>query len=131
MGTVDLLFVYGSCLRGQAGEGYVAHLPFAPATCRGVLYRSPRATPGLVTDSTGAEIQGEALRFSDPSVLSLLDVFLQAGGGTLLRKRVPITVRGRDLEAWAYVLTHDVARRRGFRRLQATDWRSIAPRRSS
>ncbi len=131
MGTVDLLFVYGSCLRGQAGEGYVAHLPFAPATCRGVLYRSPRASPGLVADNAGGEIQGEALRFSDPSVLSLLDVFLQAASGTLVRKRIPITVRGRTLQAWAYVLTHAQARQRGYRRLQATDWRSIAPRRTS
>lgn len=131
MGTVDLLFVYGSCLRGQSAAGYVAHLPFAPATCRGVLYRSPRATPALVADEQGADIQGEALRFSDPGILALLDVYLQAGSGTLVRQRIPITVRGKALEAWAYVLSHTRARQRGYRRLQATDWRSIAPRRGS
>lgn len=130
MGTVDLLFVYGTCLRGQGAEGYVAHLPCAPATCRGVLYRSPRATPGLVPDETGPDIHGEALRFSDPSILALLDVYLQAGGGVLTRQRVPITVHGKALTAWAYVTSHTRAHQRGYRRLQATDWRSIAPRRS-
>lgn len=130
MGTVDLLFVYGSLLRGQPAEGYLSHLPVAEATCQGVLYRTRRAYPALVADPQGVRISGEVVRFSDAGFLPVLDLYEDTRSGLFTRLRIPIHVRGRDLQAWAYTVTHAQARQRGYRRLQATDWRTVAPRRS-
>ena len=128
-GRWDLLFVYGSLMRGQSADHYLAHLAAAPATCKGRLYRVPAGYPALVADPAGREIQGEAVRFSEPGLLTLVDLYENTREGVYRRERLPIEVRGRTLEAWVYTTTARQAQRHGFHALDATDWRAVAPRR--
>ena len=127
-GRFDLLFVYGSLLRGQPQEGYLLHLPAAPATCPGRLVRLPAGYPALIPEPDAGPVLGEAVRFSDPGLLTLLDLYEDVAGGLYTRQRVPITVKGRTLDAWAWVTTADLARRRGWHPLKTRDWREVAPR---
>ncbi len=125
-GRWDLLFVYGSLMRGQRADGYLAHLAVAPATCHGWLHKVPAGYPALVADPSGPEILGEVARFDDPSLLTLLDLYENTREGIYQRVRVPITVRGRGLDAWAWVTTPAQVRRHGFHRLDARDWRHLS-----
>ena len=123
----DLLFVYGSLMRGQSADGYLAHLPSSEATCRGQLYRAPAGYPALILDPDGPLITGQVVRFSEPSLLMVLDLYENTSMGIYKRVRTPITVRGRVLDAWIYVTTAQQARRHRFHKMAATDWRTVAP----
>ena len=119
----DLLFVYGSLLRGQPQDGLVAAFDASAATTRGKLYLVPAGYPVLVPDGEGPEIVGELLTLDTPGVLRVLDLYEGVDRGLYGRRRIDVRCRGRNLRAWAYVMSEDQVRRRRYRFLEATDWR--------
>ena len=131
------LFVYGSLMRGQPADGYLASRRIRPATVRGRLYRAPAGYPALVIDPDGKLIQGELVLDADPGLLMVLDLYEGVRDG--LYQRVPVTALVRDssegqqalfappISAQAYVITPQQARMRRYHPLKATDWRTVAP----
>lgn len=137
------LFVYGTLLRGQPGDGYLADRRVRAATVRGVLYRVPAGYPALVLSDDGMPIEGELVLDPDRGLLTVLDLFESVGSGLYTRSPVVATLRdqasgqrtlfgGRHAEtvqAQSYVVTARQARFRRYHRLETADWRTIAPRR--
>jgi gamma-glutamylcyclotransferase (GGCT)/AIG2-like uncharacterized protein YtfP len=131
------LFVYGSLLRGQPADGYLAGRNIRRATVRGALYRVPAGYPALVLDPRGKAIAGELVLDADPGLLMVLDLYEGVPSGLYARVRVQAQMLDRtagqqalfseSIEAWAYVVTPHQARVRRYHRLEATDWRTVAP----
>lgn len=126
-GRFDLLFVYGSLLSGQSADGYLAGLVRAPATTPGCLYRSPAGYPGLVWDEDGDPILGEVVRFANPGLLRVLDLYEGVAEGLFTRERKPIVVRDQQVDAWVYTVRGPQVRARRWARLAVHDWRKVAP----
>jgi len=136
------LFVYGSLMRGQAADGYLADRRIRAATVRGFLYRVPAGYPALVVDPSGEPIHGELVLDTDPGLLMVLDIYESVGSG--LYHRTPVEAVLKDqrsgqrslfggahadtIAAQAYVVSGRQARARRYHRLKATDWRTVAPR---
>lgn len=134
----DPLFVYGTLLRGQPSDGFLADRDVRAATVRGRLFRVPAGYPALVLDPAGAEIHGELVLDVDPGLLRVLDLFEGVHNGLYRRQPVTAALRGRSsgqqalftdaVAAQAYVVTPQQARQRRYHPLRTTDWRSVAPR---
>ncbi|MGJ4998179.1 gamma-glutamylcyclotransferase family protein [Bradyrhizobium sp. HKCCYLS3077] len=112
--TSDLLFVYGTLMRGfdhpmarllSANADFVAE-----ASCRGRLYRIQHY-PGLVLSEDAADIvHGELFRLHQPApMLREFDMYEACGEGfeqptEYLRQRLSVTLPdGSAREAWTYV----------------------------
>jgi gamma-glutamylcyclotransferase (GGCT)/AIG2-like uncharacterized protein YtfP len=131
------LFVYGSLLRGQPADGYLASRRIRAATVRGKLYRAPAGYPALVLDADGPLIHGELVLDADPGLLIVLDLFEGVRDGLYQRVPVSALVRARSegqqalfappIAAQAYVITNHQARVRRYHPLKTTDWRTVAP----
>lgn len=135
------LFVYGSLMRGQAAEGYLADRLVVPATTRGRLFRVPAGYPALVVDAAGQPIMGELVLDPTPGLFTVLDLYEGVATGLYRRELVRVTrldkpraadgqqtLFARTLHAWAYVVTPRQARTRRYHPLEATDWRKISRR---
>jgi gamma-glutamylcyclotransferase (GGCT)/AIG2-like uncharacterized protein YtfP len=121
------LFVYGSLMRGQPNEGYLAGMPVRPARLPGRLFRLPAGYPVLVPDPSATAIQGELVRLPQAGLLSVLDHFEGVADGLYIRERVTVWVGEDRVPAWIYTQSAaDVARRR-LVRLHTDDWRRVAP----
>jgi gamma-glutamylcyclotransferase (GGCT)/AIG2-like uncharacterized protein YtfP len=119
------LFVYGTLLRGQVGEGLVAALRARPATMRGRLWSVPSGYPALVPDPSGPEASGELLEVDRPGLWSVLDLYEGVGGGLYEREAHPAGCEGAQVPAWVYAASGPRARRAGCRPLTLTDWRVL------
>ncbi|MGJ4965377.1 gamma-glutamylcyclotransferase family protein [Bradyrhizobium sp. HKCCYLRH3061] len=112
--TTDLLFVYGTLMRGfdhpmarllSANADFVAE-----ASCRGRLYRIQHY-PGLVLSDDAADlVHGELFRLRQPEpMLREFDMYEACGEGfaqptEYLRQRLHVTLAdGSAREAWTYV----------------------------
>ncbi|MGJ5176560.1 gamma-glutamylcyclotransferase family protein [Bradyrhizobium oligotrophicum] len=112
--TSDLLFVYGTLMRGfdhpmarllSANADFVAE-----ASCRGRLYRIQHY-PGLVLSENAADVvHGELFRLRQPEpMLREFDMYEACGDGfaaptEYLRRRLGVTLAdGSAREAWTYV----------------------------
>lgn len=132
------LFVYGTLLRGQPSDGFLADRDVRSATVRGRLFRVPAGYPALVVDPTGPEIAGELIVDVDDGLLRVLDLFEGVHNGLYRRVRLTAALRSRgggqqalfsdSVEAQAYVVTPQQARMRRYHPLRTTDWRTVAPR---
>ncbi|MGJ4967344.1 MULTISPECIES: gamma-glutamylcyclotransferase family protein [unclassified Bradyrhizobium] len=112
--TTDLLFVYGTLMRGfdhpmarllSANADFVAE-----ASCRGRLYRIQHY-PGLVPSDDAADlVHGELFRLHQPEpMLREFDMYEACGEGfaaptEYLRRCLAVTLAdGAAREAWTYV----------------------------
>ncbi|MGJ4897357.1 gamma-glutamylcyclotransferase family protein [Bradyrhizobium oligotrophicum] len=112
--TTDLLFVYGTLMRGfdhpmarllSANADFVAE-----ASCRGRLYRIQHY-PGLVLSDDAADlVHGELFRLRQPEpMLREFDMYEACGEGfaqptEYLRRCLTVTLAdGAAREAWTYV----------------------------
>ncbi|WP_316195330.1 MULTISPECIES: gamma-glutamylcyclotransferase family protein [unclassified Bradyrhizobium] len=112
--TTDLLFVYGTLMRGfdhpmarllSANADFVAE-----ASCRGQLYRIQHY-PGLVPSDDAADlVHGELFRLHQPEpMLREFDMYEACGEGfaaptEYLRRCLAVTLAdGAAREAWTYV----------------------------
>nr|WP_041757347.1 gamma-glutamylcyclotransferase family protein [Bradyrhizobium sp. ORS 278] len=112
--TPDLLFVYGTLMRGfdhPMARLLSAHADFiAEASCCGRLYRIQHY-PGLVLSEDAADqVQGELFRLRQPEpMLREFDMYEACGEGfaqptEYLRQRLDVTLAdGSVREAWTYV----------------------------
>lgn len=125
---MELLFVYGTLLRGEERDGMVISLPVTPATTRGRLHMAPAGYPALEIDPSAPEVHGEALTLESPGILTLLDLVEGVSDGLYSRKQIPIqTANGSEL-AWAYVMNTSQLKRAGCRPLSLRDWRKLSRR---
>jgi len=140
---VDLpLFVYGSLMRGQQADGYLADRRVVAATVRGRLYRVPAGYPALVIDPKGHPIHGELVLDPTPGLLRVLDVYEGVGQGLYRRETAQVT---RDVppkdnvlaqqalfsstsRAWVYVVSARQAKARRYHPLEVRDWRKVSRR---
>ena len=118
--TSDLLFVYGTLMRGF--DNPMAQLLsrsadfLGPARCRGRLYRV-KHYPGLVlSDDSGDVVFGELFRLRQPAeLLREFDMYEACGEGfaeptQYVRQMLPVTLAdGTASEAWTYVYNWEVA----------------------
>lgn len=136
------LFVYGSLMRGQQADGYLADRRVVPATTVGLLYRVPAGYPALVVDNGGKAIVGELVLDPSPGLLTVLDLYEGVANGLYRRTVVQVQrlddgasgsagqqdLFARSLRAWAYVVSARQARARRYHPLDVTDWRRICRR---
>ena len=118
--TTDLLFVYGTLMRGfdnpmakllSRSAGFLG-----PASCRGRLYRV-KHYPGLVlSDAAGDVVFGELYRLRYPEeMLREFDMYEACGEGfaeptQYVRQMLPVTREDRrTVEAWTYIYNWPVA----------------------
>ena len=111
---LDLLFVYGTLMRGY--DHPMSRLLSANATfegdarCRGRLHLV-RHYPGLVLSDDAADVvHGELYRLREPdALLREFDMYEACGEGfpeptEYVRRVLPVTgQRGRTVEAWTYI----------------------------
>ena len=112
--TSDLLFVYGTLVRGfdhPMARLLAANADFVgEASCRGRLYRIQHY-PGLVLSDDAADlVHGELFRLRQPApMLREFDMYEACGEGfapptEYLRQRLEVTLAdGTAREAWTYV----------------------------
>ncbi|MGC2774878.1 MAG: gamma-glutamylcyclotransferase family protein [Bradyrhizobium sp.] len=112
--TSDLLFVYGTLMRGfdhPMARLLAANADFvAEASCRGRLYRIQHY-PGLVLSADASDVvHGEVFRLRQPEpMLREFDMYEACGEGfaaptEYLRRRLAVTLaEGSACEAWTYV----------------------------
>ena len=112
--TPDLLFVYGTLMRGYdhpMARLLSAHADvIGEATCRGRLYLI-KHYPGLLLSADSADIvHGEVFRLQQPdALLRELDIYEACGEGfaqptEYLRQLCPVTTSdGVAHEAWTYI----------------------------
>lgn len=122
------VFVYGTLMRGQPAEGYLAGLKRWPATTTGRLYRAPAGYPALVPEAGGPLVQGEVIRLDGPHRLPVLDLYEGVPEGLYRRARIDVRSMDRPGQAWAWVVDAATARRRRYVALKTGDWRHVAPR---
>jgi gamma-glutamylcyclotransferase (GGCT)/AIG2-like uncharacterized protein YtfP len=118
--TSDLLFVYGTLMRGYAhpmARLLSANADFlGPASCRGRLYKV-KHYPGLVLSDDAADVAyGELYRLrAVDDLLREFDMYEACGAGfpeptQYLRQTLPVTLSdGGTREAWTYVYNWPVA----------------------
>ena len=112
--TSDLLFVYGTLMRGfdhPMAKLLAANADFlGTAQCRGRLYLV-KHYPGLVTSDVAADIvHGELFRLRErEAMLREFDMYEACGEGfpqptEYIRQMLPVTLAdGRVSEAWTYI----------------------------
>ena len=112
--TSDLLFVYGTLMRGfdhPMARLLAANADFlGPAQCRGRLYLV-RHYPGLVLSNDPADIvRGELFALREPeALLREFDMYEACGEGfkeptEYVRQMLPVTLAdGTAAEAWTYL----------------------------
>lgn len=122
------LFVYGSLLPGQPSAGFLRGRELVSATVSGRLYRVPAGYPALVVSPGNKAIEGELVLDADRGLLAVLDLFEGVHNGLYQRTSVVAHTASGPVSAQAYTVTAQQARTRGYRRLDVTDWRRIAPR---
>ncbi len=134
------LFVYGSLMRGQQADGYLADRRVVSATVRGRLYRVPAGYPALVADPNGPFIHGELVLDPTPGLLMVLDVYEGVGQGLYHRQKVSVirdsssqdsdlgqqALFSRTCRAWAYVVSARQAKARRYHPLEVRDWRKVS-----
>ena len=123
------IFVYGTLMRGEEREGFVANLSARPATIRGHLWRAPAGYPALLLDDQGAEIAGEVLTMTNLGILSALDLIEGTSEGLYTRTQASIRTASGAEQAWVYVMSPLQLRQAGCRPTKATDWRQLTRRR--
>lgn len=120
---MELLFVYGTLLRGEEREGLVSQFEARAAITLGKLWRVPAGYPALQFSMEGTPISGEVLTISGSPVLSVLDLYEGVGEGLYDRIRLPIQTDKGTEQAWAYVMSPVQLRRAGCIPLKVNDWR--------
>lgn len=136
METLDLFFVYGSLLTGNAARQPFRHFFHAEGegTIGGALYHLPEGYPTLLLEDAGGRVRGEVIRLADPeAALTALDEYEGAGpelddGGLYVRVRTEVRLDGGgDVECWVYVCpkaAEALTRARG-RRVESGSWRAF------
>ncbi|HTJ99145.1 MAG TPA: gamma-glutamylcyclotransferase family protein [Bordetella sp.] len=123
------VFVYGTLRRGEindlAAAAARAGLPVpeyaGAASLRGRLYDFGD-WPGLLPDPDGPPVVGDVYRI-DPALLPVMDAIEEydpAGGSCFVRRRLRLTVGGRELDCYYYPI--DPAHIGNARLTDATDW---------
>ena len=119
--TPDLLFVYGTLMRGYShpmARLLSANADFlGEASCRGRLYKV-KHYPGLVLSDDASEIvHGELYRLRDPdALLREFDMYEACGEGfpeptQYVRQMFSVTLAdGSENEAWTYIYNWPVAK---------------------
>ena len=120
---MELLFVYGTLMRGEEREGLVNQFAARPAVTLGKLWRAPAGYPALQFSMKGEAIAGEVLTIDGPSVLTVLDLYEGVRDGLYDRVRLPIQTDLGTEEAWAYVMSTTQLRSAGCVPLKVSDWR--------
>ena len=120
---MELLFVYGTLMRGEDREGLVSQFEARTAVMMGKLWRVPAGYPALQFSLKGKPIAGEVLTLDGPSVLSVLDLYEGVREGLYDRIRLPIQTELGTEKAWAYVMSSAQLRRAGCVPLKVSDWR--------
>jgi gamma-glutamylcyclotransferase (GGCT)/AIG2-like uncharacterized protein YtfP len=120
---MELLFVYGTLLRGEDREGLVSQFDVRTAVTLGKLWRVPAGYPALQFSMEGKPIAGEVLTLDGPSVLSVLDLYEGVREGLYDRIRLPVQTDKGTEQAWAYVMSSTQLRRAGCVPLKVSDWR--------
>jgi gamma-glutamylcyclotransferase (GGCT)/AIG2-like uncharacterized protein YtfP len=128
---MELLFVYGTLLRGEDREGLVNQFDVRTAVTSGKLWRVPAGYPALQFSMEGNPIAGEVLSLDGTSVLSILDLYEGVRDGIYDRIRIPIQTDIGTEQAWAYVMSSAQLRRAGCVPLKVSDWRHYRRGRSA
>ena len=85
----------------------------------------PAGYPALVPSESGVPIRGELIRLSDFKMLRVLDLFERVNEGLYLRQELEVSTGASSVQAWGYILTPELARRRRLRKLVVDDWRKL------
>jgi gamma-glutamylcyclotransferase (GGCT)/AIG2-like uncharacterized protein YtfP len=119
--TSDLLFVYGTLMRGYVhpmAKLLSANADFlGEASCHGRLYMV-KHYPGLVlSDDAGEIVHGELYRLREPeALLREFDMYEACGEGfpeptQYVRQMLPVALAGGSAsEAWTYIYNWPVAK---------------------
>lgn len=125
------LFVYGSLLLGQRGDGYLGGLERWPARVQGALYRLPAGYPALVVHRSvvpGATwVQGELVRLDRPGRLKVLDIYEGVERGLFRRQLFQVQSGQRSVHAWVYTMSATAIQGQRALRLKGGDWRRVSP----
>jgi gamma-glutamylcyclotransferase (GGCT)/AIG2-like uncharacterized protein YtfP len=116
---LDLLFVYGTLMRGHANPMSKLLSERAdylgPARCQGRIYRIAHYPGLLLSDDSADIVHGELFRMPDPvALLPVLDDYEQCGPDFpeptgYLRRPLPVTLDdGSVVEAWTYIFNRRV-----------------------
>jgi hypothetical protein len=114
---VATVFLYGTSLPDQPDHGWVADLPRISASVRGRLWCDRRRRPVLVPWSAGPVIHGALVDIPDAR-LPVMDLV----EGAIPRVRVRVSRRLQSVEAWAWALDADAAKKLGYRPSPVTTW---------
>jgi gamma-glutamylcyclotransferase (GGCT)/AIG2-like uncharacterized protein YtfP len=121
---VDLLFVYGTLMRGESNHDYLAQertSSIVPATIRGTLYDFGEY-PGLRLEG-GGRVHGELVELATPAeTLAVLDE-LEEEGHEFERTLVEVDADGERRVAWTYVYARETA----GAAIASGDWRKRRP----
>ena len=126
---MNQLFVYGTLMRGEEREGFLANLTARPATIRGQLWRAPAGYPALLLVDGGAEITGEVVTLDNPAILTALDLIEGTKEGLYTRTVATIQTETGPQQAWVYVMSPLQLRQAACRQTKTTDWRQLTRRR--
>lgn len=128
--TPDLLFVYGTLLRGQTAPLSRALAQFGEflgdATVEGELYSLGRYPGFTGTDATGSQgamavVRGELFRVTQPDLWRAFDAYEGPEYERVVR-RATVFSTGEVLETWIYRYVGDLA---GRVRIESGDWRAF------
>ena len=119
------LFVYGSLMRGEELNGYLAGLPCQAARTRGQLFRMPAGYPALHFFPEGDWVKGELLSLQNMARFTVLDLIEGVDRGLYKRVQIPIETETQKLMAWAYTMDVLTIQRRQGVLIPNGDWRSV------
>ncbi|MDZ7269671.1 MAG: gamma-glutamylcyclotransferase [candidate division KSB1 bacterium] len=131
--TTDLLFVYGTLMRGMERADFLNNpdkASFAgPATAAGKLY-DVGSFPGMIESDNGERVHGELHRLQDPELffetLDLIQGYWpdQPERSLYIRKIIPVTTAQGTTQAWSYILNLPV---NGLKPIPSGDFRRYQP----
>ncbi len=120
------LFVYGSLMRGEELEGYLADSKAQAARTRGQLFRLPAGYPALVPEPDGEWVKGELVSLKNMARLQVLDLVEGVDRGLYKRLQIEVETESQKLRAWAYVMSAKQVRALHGRAISSGDWKTVS-----
>lgn len=127
----NLLFVYGSLMRGMERNAFISSPDkarfVAAGSVRGMLY-DLGAFPGMKDDHEGGLVLGELYELVDPTTffatLDLIEGYWpeQLARSLYVRKRIAVQTTNGERTAWAYVLNQALT---GAKPIPSGDYRQL------
>lgn len=115
----QLVFVYGTLLKGERNAHWAGNAPRKSASVSGLLYDTGFGFPAIKTQKGTAKVLGEVI-YTDDEGLAHMDI-LEGYPRLYDRKRVIATLdEGGEVEAWVYEMPIEDG---GFRLIEGGNWR--------